>query len=50
MDSQNGQSDPLLRIWRLLFGGSEALGMTRLMVVLAAFILFGGLFFGIITR
>jgi len=50
MDSLKSQRDPLLRIWRVLFGGSEAVGMTRLMVFLAAFILVGGLFFGIITR
>ena len=50
MDSSNKREDPLIKIWRVFFGGSEAVGMTRLMVFLAAFVLIGGLFFGFVTR
>ena len=50
MDSLKAQSDPLLRVWRIIIGGNEAQGMVRLMAFLAAFILIGGLFFGVVTR
>lgn len=50
MDSMPKGSSALLRIWHVLFGGSEGVGMTRLMVFLAAYVLVGGLIFAFATR
>ncbi len=50
MDSQKHLNDPLLKIWRVVAGGSQSVGMTKLVVFLAAYILIGGLFFAFVTR
>lgn len=50
MDTMPKETSLLLRFWRVLFGGSEGTGMTKLMVFLAAYVLVGGLVFAFLTR
>ncbi len=50
MDSMLDGEGALLKFWRVLFGGSEGTGMTKLMVFLAAYILVFGLLFAFATR
>ncbi|WP_156420803.1 hypothetical protein [Aureimonas sp. AU22] len=50
MDSMQDGEGTLLKFWRVLFGGSEGTGMTKLMVFLAAYILVFGLLFAFATR
>lgn len=49
MDSLSNQSGPLMKFWRIVAGGSESTGMTKLMVIIAAYILIGGLIFAFVV-
>ncbi len=50
MDSMQDGEGPLLKLWRVAFGGTEGTGMTKLMVFLVAYLLVFGLLFAFLTR
>lgn len=45
MDSLKNQQNARMKAWRVLFGGNQIVGRTKLFLFLIAFILIGGAIF-----